>query len=103
MIFKIKEKPACGNQVLFYFSKYLKKYTFYKTSRAPFFKLYQALFTMRKQGHTIRSTGKKLYIKVLLRKQFCEKKELFSQYYFNIFNCALEYANVPYKFLNFLN
>ena len=56
---------------------------------------------MRKQGHTIRSTGKKLYIKVLLRKQFCEKKELFSQYYFNIFNCALEYANVPCKILEF--
>ena len=47
----------------------------------------------------MRSTGKKLYIKVLLRKHFCEKREIFSQYSLNIFNCALEYSNVPCKIL----
>ena len=63
-----QKKPLCGNQVLFYFPKYLKKYTLYKKSRALFFKFYQALFTIRKQGYTIRSTCEKVCIKVLLRK-----------------------------------
>ena len=93
-----QKKPACGNQVLFYFSTYLKKYTLYKKSRAPFFKLYQALFTIRKQGYTIRSTSKTVYIKVLLRKLV--KKG--SQYSLNIFNCTLEYPNVPCKILELL-
>ena len=47
----------------------------------------------------MRSTCKELYIKVLLRKHFCEKREIFSQYSLNIFNCGLEYSNVPCKIL----
>ena len=52
----------------------------YKKLRARFPKFYQALFTVKKQGYTIESTGKKLYIKMLLRKHFCEKRKIFSQY-----------------------
>ena len=47
----------------------------------------------------MRSTGKKLYIKVLLHKHFCEKREIFSQCSLNVFNSALEYPNVPCKIL----
>ena len=50
----------------------------------------------------MRSTGKKLCIKVLLCKHFCEKREKFSQYSLNTFNCALEYSNVPSKILELL-
>ena len=93
-----QKKLARGNQVLFYFSKYLKKYTLYKKPPAPFFKLYQAIFTITKQGYTMISTSKTVYIKVLILK-LVKKREIFSQYSLNIFNCTLEYPNVPCKIL----
>ena len=37
--------------MLFYFSKYLKKYAFYKKSRTLFFKLYQLLFTIKNKAY----------------------------------------------------